>query len=85
MLGKSKRIMVAGAAAIGAALTGAARQAGEVIGITPRFPRVNENGLPMSDRIGRTGKARVSVAQTKRNALKARNRAKNRAAHQGAR
>lgn len=78
MQNSSRRITVAGAAAIGAALMAGARSVAGVafpkIAITaPR--RVNENGMPFHKHIG-SHKTGHSVAHGKRLAKKARNRAR---------
>jgi len=84
MLGRSStRVVIAGAMAVGAALSSAARGAlGVVNGVTIHPPaRINGDGLPVHERTPRTSGKSISVAQGKRNAKKAKNRARNRRAH----
>jgi len=51
-------------ASIGAALSIAARGAGNAVGISiPSSPRINENGLPVHERTPRTSGRSISVAQ----------------------
>ena len=66
-------------AAIGASISGIARKAREIVRI-PVAPRLTENGLPAQERIARTSGKAISVAQGKRNAIKARNVKRHRAA-----
>jgi len=76
----SSRVIVAGAMAIGASLIKGAL--GVVNGVTIHPPaRINGDGLPVHERTPRTSGKSISVAQGKRNAKKAKNRARNRRAH----
>jgi len=83
LMGKTSRAVVVGAMAVGAALSNAARGAlGVVNGVTIHPPaRINGDGLPVHERTPRTSGKSISVAQGKRNAKKAKNRARNRRAH----
>ncbi|WP_168794449.1 hypothetical protein [Paraburkholderia aromaticivorans] len=82
MLGRS-RIALAGAigamASVGSHIGRTVRDAGaSVVGLPDRL---DENGVPVHERIPRTSGNAISVAQGKRNALKARNRKRNKASH----
>ena len=83
MQGSARRILIAGAGAMAAGLSSLARGAlGTVQGVTIHPPaRINEDGLPVHERTPRTSGKSISVAQGKRNAKKAKNRARNRRAH----
>jgi hypothetical protein len=86
MLGRSSstRVAIAGligsmasvGASVGRSLRDAGAQAIEIVN-----PNKNRDGLPINTRTPGKSKVRVSVAQNKRNALKARNRARNKRAH----
>ncbi|MDN7179088.1 hypothetical protein M0D69_13905 [Caballeronia sp. SEWSISQ10-4 2] len=83
MMNSGRRVVLAGLASIGSmgsAIGRSLRDAGaSVVGITP--PRTkNEHGLPVHERIARTSGKAISVAQGKRNATKARNVKRHRAA-----
>lgn len=84
MMNSGRRIALAGLASIGAmgsAIGRSLRDAGaSVVGIAP--PKaVSHDGMPLHDRTPRTSGKAISVAQGKRNATKAKNRARNRIAH----
>lgn len=86
MQGSARRIAIAGMGAmagLGAALGNLARGSlGVVNGFTINPPaRINEDGIPVHERTPHTSGKSISVAQGKRNAVKARNRKRNRSAH----
>ena len=87
MMNSGRRIALAGLASIagvGATIGRSLRDsAASVVGIAPKA--VNHDGMPLHDRTPRTSGKAISVAQGKRNATKAKNRARNRLAHKGAR